>query len=221
RDAYERVERGDLDGARTVLDEAMAREADPALLFVRGTIEQQAGNCAAAIDYLERFIASDPDPVDADAAREAAAACAPAPEPTPALPTPAPATAPAPPPRAAVVDPPPPDDRRTRARKPVRDPWGVGLLGAGSVLAFGGAAMLVGAEIATNRGDRSATEGAFAVRVGHARRVHWAGVGVLVTGVAVAIAGAVRYGLVARRDRSRRSLSARGPRRERPWCIAF
>jgi tetratricopeptide (TPR) repeat protein len=88
-----RYEAGDFDGAMDAFDAGYAVDPRPAFLFAAAQAARRSGDCRRAIDYYDRFLASDPSERQAEAAREQRDRCAetlPA-ETAPAEPDPAPA----------------------------------------------------------------------------------------------------------------------------------
>jgi hypothetical protein len=195
--AAELFSAGEFVEAAAAFEEAFAQTGDPALLFGRGQALRRAGNCQAAIDEFERFIALGPPPADVDEAKKVIASCervlgmatAPA-EPAPAEPTPAP------------TDPPP-----SPAPRPWhRDPAGGALLGSGLVLAAIGGGLL-GGSFARARDRAGESESEWQTRSRGVRVMSTAGIVLLASGGVLAIASAVRWAIVARRDRSRSQTS--------------
>ena len=95
---------GQLAEAQIALKTAYALDPQPELLFAMGQIHVQLGECAQAITFYERFLATRPGRGEAIAA-EAIATCKTAPPPP--APRPAQAPKPRPSPRRAVDLPPP------------------------------------------------------------------------------------------------------------------
>ncbi len=187
---------GDFVGAAAAFELAHAQTGDPALLFGRAQALRRAGNCGAAIDVFEAFIATAPPDSDRDAAQSVIDACreilgtptdAPPPDPVPPLPQP-----PSPPP-------PPPWQR---------DVTGGVLLGSGLAIAIAGSAVL-GTSFVRAR-DRSSTEQDHDDRRAQVRTLGSTGVALLITGGAVAIGGVIRYAIVSRRTRTR-TMARHGP----------
>jgi hypothetical protein len=181
--AFELAEAGKLDEARQLLDDAHARTGAPPLLFVRGTLEQSAGDCDAAVDFYRRYLATDPAETDAQAARDGIKQCGgqavPAPPPPSSMLAPTPAFAP-----PTTTDAPPPAKRNDRIA--------IGLLGSGAAATVAGGTLLgVGLGVAS-MADRSRTEADFGNRLDRGRALTIAGGVVLPIGTALLIAGAVR-----------------------------
>jgi tetratricopeptide (TPR) repeat protein len=175
------------------------RTGDPALLFGQAQALRRAGDCKAAIEVFERFIATAPPQADVAAASAAIDECR-------EILGAKPAVDPAPQPIVAIEPAPAP------VRHWSRDPPGAVLMGLGVALTVTGAALFGASYRRMN--DRPGSE---AELEDHRRRVTrmWnGGLGLLVGGGVVMIAAAIRWGLVARaqqRARARRiSTSADG-----------
>jgi hypothetical protein len=184
-DPAQLIRAGDYAGAAAAFERRYEQTGDPALLFGQAQALRRAGDCRAAIAVFERFVATDPPQADVDAANESIAACReilgaaeePPDEPPPASPTP---------PREPTMPPPWYTDRA-----------GAVLLGVGAVIAIVGAG-LFGASY-TRLDDRAPSEADYQSR---RRAVHpmWgSGLGLLATGGALVMGGAIRWGVVARR----------------------
>jgi tetratricopeptide (TPR) repeat protein len=98
-DAYRR---GDFARARELLLQAYELTPEPALLFPLGQVEFNLGHYKEAIDYYERYLATDPTAEQAALAQQAIGAArmklaAPPPAPPPKLPPPPPPLRPRPP----------------------------------------------------------------------------------------------------------------------------
>jgi tetratricopeptide (TPR) repeat protein len=86
QDGLARYEAGDFAGAMAAFDAGYAVEPRPAFLFAAAQAARRSGDCRRAIDYYDRFLASDPSESQAEAAREQRDRCA---ETLPAEPAPA------------------------------------------------------------------------------------------------------------------------------------
>lgn len=174
---------------------------DPAFLFGRAQALRRGGNCPAAIDQFEAFIALDPPARDVAEARAVIDECqeilqvaAPAPAPTPA---------------PEVTDPvAPPPTTDTREGKPWhRDVAGGVLLGTGLAFAVGGGALL-GIAHARGGDDPGETESEHEARDQQLRAMAAGGIVMLAASGALLIASALRYTAVTtgwgRRDKAAR-----------------
>lgn len=190
-DAAQRIRAGDYAGAAAAFERGYAETGDPALLFGEAQALRRAGDCRAAIAVFERFIATDPPRADVDAASDAIAACRGILGPVVAPP----------------LDPTPPREPPTPPPEPTTPPWsadraGAVLLGVGAVLAVVGAG-LFGASY-TRLDARPSSEADFERRRGTVRPMWGSGLGLLAAGGALAVGGAIRWGVVARgRTRAR------------------
>jgi tetratricopeptide (TPR) repeat protein len=72
-EAREAYERGDADGAIAALERAYQLRSVPLLLFNIARAHELAGRLDRAIEYYDRFLATEPDPEQAQTAREARA----------------------------------------------------------------------------------------------------------------------------------------------------
>jgi tetratricopeptide (TPR) repeat protein len=175
--------------AAAAFEEAFAKTGDPAFVFGRAQALRRAGNCAAAIDELERFIDLAPPQNDIDEAKTVIASC------RRVLGIEAKSDAP-----EAVARPEPTPPPAPRPRPWHRDPAGAALLGSGLVLsAIGGG--LLGGSFARAR-DRDETESAWESRGRSVRVLSTAGIVMLGVGGALVIAGVIRWAVVARRNRT-------------------
>jgi len=196
---------GEFEQAAAAFEEAYARTGDPALLFGRAQALRRAGNCGAAIEVFEAFIAASPPAADVQAARDVIAACrsilgedTSEPEVDEPEPEPEPASAPVPPPRP---------------RWP-RDPAGAALLGSGLAVAAAGGVVFGMAFART--ADRMETELAYEARERSVRTLAATGGALLLGGSALLVGSVVRYAIVARRERARGGESTRRRPDRRP-----
>ena len=187
-DAAQAIREGRYADAAEAFAQEYERTGDPALVFGQAQALRRAGDCKAAIEVFERFIATTPPQADVEAASRAIDECR-------AIVGAEPAVDPTPQPTAALEPAPP-------LRHWSKDPPGAVLMGLGAALTVTGAA-LFGASAAI-ADDRPGSE---ADLEDHRRRVTrmWnGGLGLLVGGGAVMIAAAIRWGIVARaHDRAR------------------
>ncbi|MEM9462063.1 MAG: hypothetical protein AAGF11_48345 [Myxococcota bacterium] len=199
--------------AAAAFQDAYQSTGDPAFLFGRAQALRRAGNCGAAIEVFEAFIAASPPAPDVEAAQEVIEACRSilgesASEPSPTSP---PETTPADP---AVAP--------ERPRWP-RDVIGGVLLGTGAAVTIVGAALYGTA--AARRSDRPETEQGYEDRQRQVLTLGSIGIGAMITGGALLVGSVVRYVLVARSEgalrgpQARRSTPRGGRLRvtRRPW----
>ncbi len=192
---------GEFAEAAAAFASAYERSGDPAFLFGRAQALRRAGNCGAAIDVFEAFIATSPPAADVQAARDVIEACrsilgqdaitpvadAPVAEPT------APEPEPPPPPRPAWP----------------RDVTGGVLLGSGLALAVAGG--VVYGTAAAQATARIETEQAYEARQQRVRTLAATGIALMVGGGALLVGSVARYVVVARRGRGHREGVARRP----------
>lgn len=204
--AVELHQDGRLAEASLVLAEAYELYPDRDFLFMRGVIESELENCTIAVPLFESFIAQHPSLVDVKAAQDEMARCqtaapAPQPEPEPAPPEPV-----VPPPASDSSPAPQPTDRPdSRGSAWRRDKPGSALLGAGLVATTAGAVLLIAAEGRANGALNAPTAGAYRSEVSDARALGGTGWAVLGVGTAALVGSALRYAIVARRNKARRN----------------
>ncbi len=179
-----------------------ARTGDPVFLYVEAQAERFRGDCHRAIELYGRVLARSDAGTMAENARDNIETCeqqlrakeaAPQPKPEP---QPEPASQPAvdvPPP-----DPGPPPDARPRWW---RDPAGGALVGIGGIGLVTGIGLLVGGASQRDRAMEADDEASFVDGQRAGGRLVVAGAVVGGVGLAVAVAGIVRWAVVARRDR--------------------
>ncbi|HEY0484417.1 MAG TPA: tetratricopeptide repeat protein [Kofleriaceae bacterium] len=161
----ELYDRGEFAAARDELLAAYRIEPRPELLFALGQVELNTGQFAQAIDYYERFIATEPGADQIALAQQAIGAARARIAEKPAA---------APPPR-------PPPHRQW-------DTPDTGLAAVGgATIAIGGGLVIYGLDLA---GDHGGTLSAYNDRVSRATVAQWAGAGCLAAG-ALAIGGAL------------------------------
>ncbi len=162
---------GDYEGGKRELLKLYATSPHPQILFALGQVELNLGNYQAAIDYYEKFIATQPNEKEIALAQQAIGAARmrlsepkpdPVPEPDPiAEPTPLPQPEPA------------PEGNR----------WTLTHTG---LVAFGGAAVLLGTGLLLYSrslgNDRSGSLSTYDGRVDQAHTTRWTGVGIAATG---------------------------------------
>lgn len=172
--ARELYAHGDFAQAREALLAAYERDPRPALLFALGQVELKLGHYQAAIDYYERFTATDPDPSQAALAEQAIGAARMALSRPPPQPQPQPATPRRPPQREF--------DKLDSAL----------VLGGGLAAAASGILFYEMSQLAN---DRSGTLAAYQHRVDRARLARVGGVAVAATGAIAIAAALVRWRL--------------------------
>jgi hypothetical protein len=194
---------GRYEDAARILERAYAAEPEPALLFAWAQAERYAGRCDVAVPLYRGYLEGEP-PADVRAlAREAIEACgedpdhAGEPEPEPE-PEPVVEPKPEPEPEPEITRHFAPPRRRTAAR----DPWGHALTWPGLAVAGVGAGLLGEAHRRQAAGDAALDEQAYRDALHGAPGLSRAGIGLLVGGGAVLVAGVIRFVVVAvqRRD---------------------
>lgn len=219
RDAAAKLEEGlsryraeDYEAAAEAFREGYEIEADPTFLYTWAQAERLRGDCAEAVKLYTRFIESKPPEIQVQAAQEGKARCADAlaerttqedtsldddeldaladtANPETSLPAPVPTTAS----RAGAAD---------EAEPPEpwqRDPAGGVLVGIGSAGLATGIGLLVAGAVLRQRVPASYTEAQTQPR--RVQGLTIAGGVTLGVGAALLVAGAIRYGVLARRQR--------------------
>ncbi len=191
--------------------DAFAREyetnPDPALLFGRAVSLKRSGDCLSAIEAFEVFIAAGPPASDVAEAENQVAQCRAIVKATAAA---AAEPEPAPPPD---VEPPPPSAADDRTRRPAERPWfrdpaGGVLVGVGVPVLATGVGLYVGS-FALAGSPQPDAQSEHESRRDRVRGLATAGVPLMAVGAALVIAGAIRWGLLARQQR-RAALSHAG-----------
>jgi hypothetical protein len=197
--AVERAEaawaQGRYEDAATAYAEAYAEQGDIAFLYARAQAEQRSGDCTAATQTYESFIATQPKPEWADAARaemqkcraivDAHAAARSEPEPAPAEPGP---------------EPPAQDQQPSPPSRPWhRDPTAIALLAGGGATAVVGAALLGTAHATQNDAESADDIIEYGTHNDRAFVMSRVGIGVLALGGALVVGGVIRYAVLARR----------------------
>lgn len=173
-----------------------ARDPKPALLFGRGQALLRSGDCFGAIESFEEFLATEPPDADANAARDQVTYCREIIEANSKRDDEA----------TEAAEPPPPivDKPVQRAEPWHRDPMGSIFVGIGSPVLITGAILYGGSfGIANAEAPQLHTE--HDQREGRVRGMAATGMALLGVGTALVIAGAVRWGLLARRRAPRRA----------------
>lgn len=168
-DAWTRVrkmfEEGDYEGAKKELLRIYEVAPNGRVLFALGQAELNLGNYETAIDYYEKFIATEPGPEEVALAQQAIGAA-----------------------RLKLSEPKPPPEKPIEPPPPVEKPpeekrWTLTHTG---LVAFGGAALLVGGGLLLYSrslgNDRSGTLSQYDERVDQARSTRWTGIGVVAAG---------------------------------------
>jgi len=193
RQAYEDERFGD---AARALEEAYAADPAPELLYARAQALRLSGDCPAALELYDAFLASEPPAEAAADAKANRARCAEA-------------TAEVPPP--TVEEPPAPPDRPSPARRWYADPWGGALTGAGVAATVTGAVLLANAHARADRARDSQDDATYLRELGSAPTISRVGIGVVAAGGALLTAGIVRYAVLAHRGRKARTQLGLGP----------
>lgn len=187
--------------AAAAFEREYASNPDPALLFGRAVALQRSGDCFAAIEGFEAFIAVGPPAPDVAEGNRQIEQCrqiieanaeqqrAPAPQ--------EPAT---PPPRTL-------EPERDAPTPWHRDRLGGALVGVGAAMTVTGA-VLYGAAFGIAGRDQPGLQTDHEARSSSTRSMAAAGLSVLAVGGAVAIAGAIRWTVVARQTRRRSDVRA-------------
>lgn len=171
--ARAQYERGELAAARDSLLRAYQLAPRPAILFALGQVELRIGRADAAIDYYERFIATDPGADQVSLAQQAIGA---------ARMQHSAATA------ATTASPPAPAPTRTPPR------WDSN---GTRIVVFGGLALATGAGLIVHARQLAADDrGTFTdyeARIDRARTRRWIGLGVAAAGALTITAALVRW----------------------------
>jgi hypothetical protein len=193
--------------ASAQLEKAYMLEPEPELLYPWAQAERNLGRCESAIDLYEKFIDTGPSQKMVEAAQQNIERCKetmagdppPVPEVEPEV-EPEPETDPEPPPPR--VD--PSNDTAPKDDKPVgKDVAGAVLVGLGGAAIVTGAVLLgIASKQAkfTKNADDNET---YLVMRDKATKFNGAGIGVLVAGGVLVVAGVVRYGVLAKRKKSK------------------
>ncbi|MFT3698133.1 MAG: tetratricopeptide repeat protein [Kofleriaceae bacterium] len=157
---------GNLADARIELLAAYELQPNADILFALGQVEFNLHHYQEAIDYYERFMATNPTPEREALAQQAIGAA-----------------------RAELRRPPPPPP----PPPPHREWDGVNttLIVGGGVLGIAGGALLYYAHHTSQ--DRTGTLNDYDTRIGHARIMQWSAGGAFVAGAALVTSGLLRY----------------------------
>ncbi len=187
------VGEGRYEEAMDTLDAAQKQQADPVFVFMRGVVEEERGNCQAAITHYDEFLKLGVPEVDAKEARRRRERCQrllerPAPSPPP-----------------PVVETPADVAPRTQPPRPwYTDPAGLTLTVVGVAGVAVGAALYTQAT-ADARAARDATVlQLYDSRATRAERWSRAGIATMSVAGALLVAGIVRYAIVGSRPRRAR-----------------
>ena len=185
-DPAQLIREGDYAGAAAAFQRRYEETGDPAFLFGQAQALRRAGDCRAAIEVFERFVATEPPAADVEAATDAIEACReilgehePTVEQRPKAPEPAPMP------------------KRPPPRPWYADPAGGVLVGLGAAIAITGAG-LFGASYA-RLAERPGSEAGYEDRRRVVRALWGSGLGLLAAGGSLVVSGAIRWGVVARR----------------------
>ncbi len=205
-------DRGDFVAAAAALAEAYEADPQPAYLYARAQAERYGGDCEAAIEHYEAFLATKPEAKAAEAARtnlqecraEVAANAEPAPEPAAdPTPTPTPDSDPIATTTTPPDDGPPADEGRVDVTPWYRDKWGTSLVAVGAVVGLVGVGVYGGAIADRNSADAADDVDEYGRRIERASTLSRVGIGLMVGGGAVLVAGAIRWIVVSQRGKSK------------------
>ncbi|MCH9684875.1 MAG: hypothetical protein K0V04_25795, partial [Deltaproteobacteria bacterium] len=205
---------GRYDDAARILERAYAAEPRPDLLFAWAQAERYAERCSAAVPLFRQFLDLEPTQAIEDKAREAIEACGEDPDAVPAPPPePEEVRGPQPPPEVGPKpepDPPvAPVAPEPEPRPVALDPWGHALVWSGVAVAGVGAGLLGEAHLRRVAARDATDEQMYRADLDGAPILSRTGIGLVVGGGALLVAGIVRFSvLVARRRRSADTLAA-------------
>lgn len=195
---------GRWDDASVAFDAAYRRSGNPTFLYTRAQVERKAGRCDVAIGLFEKFLATSPPEAAGKAAQEYLDECrASVPKEDPTQP---------PPPRVEVdpADSVPPDE--SSARPWHRDPLGASLVATGAAALVAGAALTAVAHRDVDRAADAPDDRDYVDRLDRARTLQIAGATLMPVGAALVIGGAIRWAVLAKRDRTQRVTFGVSPR---------
>jgi hypothetical protein len=197
REAYDR---GDFEAAMKHFEAAWEIDGSPVYLYPWAQAARNAGDCELAVDLYDRFLASGVQGDARTAAEQNAERCrdelvARAPEDPP----------PSPPPPLPVQSP-PADEPEAQPDHPP-DAAGIALVATGSAAVVAGAIVLAVAEQRVRQQRDAEQYGRFDDLDASIDRMHIAGGVTLGVGAALALGGAIRFGVVSRRRRRARAIS--------------
>ena len=170
------------------LEAGFALDPRREFLFAEAQAKRLSGDCRGAVVLYQRFLTTKPPALQVDATQIALARCAQelARKPEVVIMTPPPA-------------PPPPKPAPAHWS---RDPWGLGLTGAGVVVLGVGIGYLVAAEVAYSDADGETTYPPYASHWSTANTRLGVAIGALAIGGALAATGVARFLLVRRHLRA-------------------
>lgn len=195
------------DEAIDALVEAYALDPDPDYLYARAQAERFRGRCDVAIAMYEHFLASDPAPQQRKDTERNIELCRAQLSP---IPPPARVETPVDDPTrpAAPPDAPPPPPRRAGA-----DALGIALATVGAVAVVAGASLWIIGARTRDQATAKPNEDSYATALKRGRSLTIAGITTTSVGVATGVGAAIRFGLLARRDRAGRRLAIALPSR--------
>jgi hypothetical protein len=186
------------DDASVAFDAAWRRTGDPIFLYTRAQVERRAGRCEVAIELYEQFLATKP-PAEAGAAAQGYLDGCRASQPAP---TPDPTEPPASEPTTSTIDTLPPPSATQRPWS--RDPTAAVLIAAGGAAMIAGAALIGVAHRDVDHAGEAPDDRSYGDRITRARRFEIAGATVLPIGALLVAGAAIRWALLARRQRAAR-----------------
>lgn len=188
--AQRHYEAGRYDEASRALAQAYASDPNPDYLYARAQAERQGGHCDRAVPLYQQFLETSPPAIQAEAARTNLSRCD--------------ALLSAGEPLSAGAVPSPPmevDQPAPRKVSVMRDPWGGALLATGAAGLAVGFGFLGQSFVDQGRAEDAPTEGDYADWAARAQSYRRLGVGGIAVGGALLVGAAVRYGVLASRNR--------------------
>ncbi len=182
---------GRYDEARATLDAAESKQADPVFVFMRGVVEEEQGNCEAAVIHYDRFLNLQIPDVDAKEAQRRRQRCLRLLEARPVGPVVA----------APVVVQPAEPRTPDPPRRWYADPAGVAFSGLGFVGLAAGAGVYAKARSDARVARSAVGIGLYDSRATRAERWSRAGVASMAVGGAFVVAAVVRYAIVAAKSK--------------------
>lgn len=194
-------------------ERAHQENPDPLLLFVWAQAERLAGQCDAAVPLYRRYLALEPPDSDVQVTRAAIEACGEDPDVVPE-PPPAPSEeADAESESDGMLDPESEDTEGepSGSRMALRDPLAHVLTWSGVVVAGVGTGLLSEAHRRRSRSERAPDEQDYRDSLEGAPGLSRAGIGVMIGGGALLVAGVVRFAVLASRGRRSSSQAVIAP----------